>query len=231
MIRDLLGDRKTDEILSELQSLAEDIQTLGWKELRPWSEFFGNFKAPEFTSKILEERVVTNLLYYRSNYVVLCFGILCLQILFSPIILLSFFLVFGVFAYLCHFHRSVLQIGDFKFDNTGKQYIAIGISAFVLIVTGTITSLLWTLIYSLFLCGLHLLFRPRNISSKANKVYEEMKLNGNDTVFQFMSAANKGGNSKSEYKSEDPEADGSFKNGADRNYYQEEKAQGMRKRI
>lgn len=234
MLRDMIGNKSTDELLSEFYTLIDDMKTLGWKELRPWSEFFATFKAPDFTQKILEERIITNFLYYRSNYVILMLGILILQILFSPIILLSFLLVFGVITYLCHYHKTTLKVGDYKIDAMGKQYLALGISILILIITGTITSLMWTLVYGLILCGLHVVFRPRNVSSKANKVYEEMKLNGVDNIFQFITSVKVNSSSGSDSKkSEDPEAPAPVDHDPDHNYYQEGKvnsAGNMRKR-
>lgn len=239
MLRDLIGDKKAEEFLSELQSFMEDLQTLGWKELRPWSEFFGSFRVPEFTQSNIEEQIVTNFLFYRSNYAIMSLAILCLQILFSPVILLSFILVFGITAYLLFIHKAPIKVGDMKLTTLHKQYICAGTSAFILIITGTLTSLLWTFVYAVLLCGLHIVFRPRNLTSSANKVYEEMKLNagGTHSVFQFATSAALGGGmdtsaiTANKRKSEDPEDPAVNTEQGNRNYYQDEKAAGnIRKR-
>eukprot|EP01031_Cornospumella_fuschlensis_P002651 gene2651-3313_t len=71
MIRDVLGDAATEELMDALKLVGEKIQVLGWKEMRPWSEFFASFKPPQFDSRHLEQRITTNFLHYRSNYVVI----------------------------------------------------------------------------------------------------------------------------------------------------------------
>lgn len=188
MIRDLLGNRTTDELLQEMQIVWEQIQTLGWKELRPWNEFFATFKPPQLNSKHLEQRVTTNFLHYRSNYAVICLGILCTQVLFTPMILISTVTIFGFYTFLMHLYKKPLVIGDFVFDETGKRYIVMGVSSLVLFLSGTILSLLWALFYSVLLCVAHMVFRPRSVSSKSNRVYEEMKLSGMN-IFGFMGSS------------------------------------------
>jgi hypothetical protein len=185
MLRDLLGNRSTDELLDELQPLIVQMQVLGWKEMRPWGEFFATFKAPQFNAKNLEQRIMTNVLYYRSNYLALCGGVLILQILFAPMILVSAAVIFALFVYLTQIHKGSFRIGDFILDNTGKRYMLVILSVFILFISGTALKILWAILYSIILCGVHLIFRPRNVQSKANRAYEEMKLSGAN-VFDFI---------------------------------------------
>lgn len=185
MLRDVLGPRAADDLVDELQILYQQIATLGWKEMRPWSEFFASFKPPQFNSKHLEQRVTTNFLHYRTNYVMVAAGILVVQILFSPMIILSTAMIFCLYAYLTHVHKGSFQIGDFILNAKGKQYLFFGLSAVILISSGTLFKLFWTVFYSIFLCGGHMVMRPRSVSSKANRMYEEMKLSG-ENIFDFI---------------------------------------------
>lgn len=185
MIRDLLGNHRADELLNELQPFVAQLQALGWKEMRPWGEFFATFKAPQFNSKNLEQRIVTNMLYYRSNYVALCGGVLVLQVLFAPMILVSVAVIFTMYAYLTQVHKGSFRIGDLVLDNTGKRYMFFILSILILFISGTVYKMLWAIIYSIILCGAHMVFRPRNVQSKANRAYEEMKLSGAN-VFDFI---------------------------------------------
>jgi hypothetical protein len=185
MLRDLVGNRNTDEMLQELYALYQQLQVIGWKEMRPWPEFFQTFKPPQFTAKNLEQRVTTNFLHYRSNYLAICAGVLIFQILFSPIILLTAVAIFGMYTYLLQLHKGALKIGEVVLDQNGKRYLFLGLSVFILLVSGTAFKILWAILYSLLLCGAHMIFRPRSVSSKANKAYEEMKLSGGN-IFTFV---------------------------------------------
>ncbi len=183
MIRDLIGDSATDNLLDDIQPVIQNIQALGWKELRPWPEFFSSFKPPQMNSRHLEQRITTNFLHYRSNYLVVCMSVLVLQVLFAPMIIFSCLIIFAFCAYLLTVHSQPLVIGELSFDATGKKWLCLGVSVAILFITGTLEKLLWSLIYSSLLCGAHMLFRPRSVSSKANRMYEEMKLSGYGGVF------------------------------------------------
>ena len=55
------------------------------REQRPWDEFMGRFLWPEH----LDERVQTNLLFYRANYAIVCAGITLVGMLLQPSLLLT----------------------------------------------------------------------------------------------------------------------------------------------
>jgi hypothetical protein len=93
MLRDLLGEHGTDDLLLEFNNVYQQLKILGWKELRPWEEFFAVFKTPQLTLTHLEQRITTNFLQYRSNYVCLCGVIICIQILRAPVIILTLILI------------------------------------------------------------------------------------------------------------------------------------------
>ena len=55
MLRDVLGEKATTELVEELNDLYEQLQILGWREIRPWSEFMAGFKVPDLNAAHLEE--------------------------------------------------------------------------------------------------------------------------------------------------------------------------------
>lgn len=65
---------RAEIILDDLGDAVEQLKRLGWKEQRPWPEFFAVFKPPEWTANALEQRLATNLLYYRTNYLIISAG-------------------------------------------------------------------------------------------------------------------------------------------------------------
>jgi hypothetical protein len=178
MLRDVLGDRATVELTEELLTLSEQLKVLGWRDVRPWGEFFGGFKVPELNAKSLEDRALTNLLHYRSNYAVIFGVLLLLQVFLSPMLLLSVPLAVIFCCYILVVHKRPNKIGDIKIRESHKQTACAILCLFFFAVTGVLERLVWIVIYSAFTIGLHLVMRPRNLNAKANKVYEEMKLNG-----------------------------------------------------
>ena len=62
-------------------------------EQRPWNEFFERFLWPEH----LAERVQTNLLYYRANYILICGGGTLVGVLLQPSLLVIACIVGGIF--------------------------------------------------------------------------------------------------------------------------------------
>ncbi len=212
LLKDVVGSTNAEKIIDEIEPSLHDLQQLGWKEMRPWSDFFATFKAPQFQFKHLEQRVVTNVLHYRTNYIFLCLGVLALQVLMAPMIIVSAITIAGLWAYLFVIHKNSITVGDIVLDATKKKLLFGGCACFLMVTTGTLERLLWTMIYSIFLCGSHMVFRPRSVSSKANRVYEEAKLNGIsiETVFGFAEAKSSTSPSKCDEDIEDPQG-GNFR--------------------
>lgn len=200
MLKDLVGRQKANEIMVELEDLIENIQSLGWKDLRPWSEFFATFKPPQqWNKQHLEERITTNFLHYRSNYFILCIILFIVQLIFSPIIIFTAIVITLIYIGLFSFFKNNLRFGDLIITLKMKQYIFLIVSSLLLILSGSLTRLAWMLVSTLLVCGGHMVFRPRNMTAKANKIYEEMKLNGYDinSIFHFSSSGSSAGASSS----------------------------------
>ena len=178
MLKDYLGEQHFKEISEEMGHFIEQMKTLGWKDLKSWNEFFGVFKIPQWNLKHLEQRLTTNFLHYRSNYLVICIIITLMQILFNPLVLLSLICITLFSIYFLILVKKPIVIGDMTINDKSKIYISVIGSILFLAISGALERLLWIIIYCVLVCALHMLFRPRSVTSKTNKVYEELKLSG-----------------------------------------------------
>lgn len=165
-------------------SSLEQLKVLGWRETRPWHEFFAAFKPVELNHHYVTQRVSTNLLHYRSNYLFIAVVVLLIRIIFSPLLMITLCLCVAVWYYSFVIHDRPFVAGDVHIEGS-KKAIGCGIVSFILLaLTGSITTLMWTLVIIFLVVGLHALFRPRSISSRTNHVYEEAKYSwlGPDTI-------------------------------------------------
>lgn len=156
---------------------------LGWKETRPWHEFFAAFKPVELNYHYVTQRVTTNVLHYRSNYLFIAIVVLLIRIIFSPLLFITLLLCAGLWYYAFVIHDQAFVAGDLVIDGS-KKAVASGVLTFILLaLTGSITTLMWSFVIILLINGLHALFRPRSIASRTNYVYEDAKYSwlGGDT--------------------------------------------------
>merc|ERR1711977_223051 len=162
--------KQEEEVLEMLQRILSDpvgafrmvkttLTKLGWAELRPWKEFWqsGEFKRPSN----LEDRVTTNFIYYRSNYVIVVIGALILSVMSCPttIVMLLIGLVASALA-------LVLS------ENTGVAATVLGLTA---LISGR--RLLLGLLVGLVLVLLHVVFRTRSIRSRLSATIDEHRIN------------------------------------------------------
>eukprot|EP01035_Chromulina_nebulosa_P022327 gene22327-28914_t len=178
MIRDLLGNRTTNELLEECALLFHRAKKFMWKDLRPWSEFFAVFNLPQGNSRQIEQRVSTNLIHYKANYCLACMMIFTCQILLSPIFLLSLILVVTLFGYFFFVQKKSMRIGDAVINEHGKLIICSVVSLILLVITRTLEYLIWDLLFCFIICSVHALFRPRSITAKDDHLSEQLKMNG-----------------------------------------------------
>ena len=178
MLRDILGEKATDDFIEELNSLFEQIKILVWKELRPWGEFFAVFKLPQFNVRHLTQRISTNLIHYKSNYIIVCSTIFLVQILLSPLLLLTLITIVLFSGYFILLYKKPITLGEITLNDSVKKFLSGFGSVILLSITGTLEHLIWSILYCLTICALHLLFRPRSVTSKSNKLYEQLELNG-----------------------------------------------------
>ena len=189
MLKDILGETKANVVSNELGHFIEQCKHYGYKDIRPWTtEFISDFKLPQWNIKHLEQRVITNLLHYRSNYLIICIIIYLIQLIFSPITLISLILISLLIFYVMIInHNQPIVIGEVIINDKGKRFLTIGITIVFLFISGILGQLIWSAIYCILICLFHALFRPRTVSSKSNKSYEEYKSKG----FSFFTRIDK----------------------------------------
>ena len=172
-LRSIFGDAKARELSHAVGHIIENVRSMGWTERRSWDEFFAEIKRPQWTRKHIEQRIITNFLYYRSNYLLTCVGILSVKIVFAPAVLLSLLMIAFLFIYFFLIVEGDLIFMETTIDLRGKQIIC-GVGTIIIIsISGTMEHILLSLLYGLGFCLLHMIFRPRNITSKMNKFDEE----------------------------------------------------------
>lgn len=162
--------------MDEITEAVEQLRILGWKEQRGWGEFAGSFKVPSDT-KSLEQRVNANFLHYRTNYLIITASVFILRLLLAPMLFLSIVCCAAVSAAAILLIKDPIRIGDFIITQSIKLIGCALVSLLFLALCGAVEHLLWGLLISALLCFSHMIFRPRSISSKSNKIYEEAKIN------------------------------------------------------
>ncbi len=178
MLRDFVGPVRAKELAEEFGELIENLQILGYKEVKPWAEFMSAMKPPaQWDAKHVEQRVTTNFLYYRSNYLIICCGVVLFRIILSPLTLFSILLTLAFIGYVTIMVKVPLQIGELIIDNQKKNMACAAVSLLILSLSGTLAEMFWSILMAVMACVAHMLFRARSISSKMNKVQEEVKLN------------------------------------------------------
>ena len=140
------------------------------REQKPWSEFFEKFLWPEH----LDERLQTNLLYYRANYLVVTGGVVIVALLLQPALLLC--------AVLC----SVLIVGAAAFTEPVPgldaplalpQRLAVGClgAAWVVNATGHAPAVARICVVATGLTLAHATFRARTMASRWHNFVQDLK--------------------------------------------------------
>lgn len=179
VMSDLMPNAAAREVIEDVGVQLESLRLLINKECRSWPEFIAVLKPPQLNLKHIEQRMTTNLLHYRVNYIVICLGVYVLQIVFHPVLLLALLVVLFFSFYTIFVLKKPVVVGDsVTINENGVKMITIALSVLFLMVMGSLTQLLWASIEAFLLCGLHMLLRPRSVTSKTNKLYEDMQIRG-----------------------------------------------------
>lgn len=168
------GEEKAAELGLDIQNFLNIL--IGWRNVRPWSEFFGVFKMPQADCDLLKQRLATNLLHYRSNYLFLCAGIFSLRAIFAPTMFLSLLLCSALAIYFLLIAKMPIVVGEYTFRHREKVIFLSCFSILFMTLTGALVRLIWTLLMMVALCLAHMTFRPRSVTAKTDG--EEIKLNG-----------------------------------------------------
>lgn len=154
-------------------------------KIQPWSDFFTGFKPPQPDKKYIEQRISTNFVHFRSNYIIINCIITFIIFLFSPLLLFILLLYFcATFYFLFVMKPAHIQIGELSITSKGKRYISIGVLLVILLLTGGLQKLAWIALYTFVIISLHAIFKPRNIqtgsssSSASTLSNSNIKFNG-----------------------------------------------------
>ena len=177
-LKDVLGPKATRDAIDNLQSVWQTLQIIGYKEMRPWPEFFAVFKVPQLNVRHIEQRATTNLLHYRSNYMMICSALFGLNCLWKPVLFFATLTIIWIWIAAFVVTKNTVRVGEIVIRKSHKLFISLILTVLVLLITGTLEQLLWFCLYSIVLTGVHVMFRPRSVGSKAGKMYDEMKVNG-----------------------------------------------------
>eukprot|EP00656_Telonema_subtile_P014511 TRINITY_DN17445_c0_g1_i2.p1 TRINITY_DN17445_c0_g1~~TRINITY_DN17445_c0_g1_i2.p1 ORF type:complete len:159 (+),score=22.59 TRINITY_DN17445_c0_g1_i2:171-647(+) len=151
----MLGEILRDPI-GALRMARDSFTKLGWGEVRTFGEFFEEFKPPSN----LEDRMSTNLMYYRTNYAILVVGCMLVSVASSPFTLLIALL--GVLI------AAVTLVRTKNVSAAGAVLGFVALMSSTRLMMGLLLGLLGTLA--------HLLFRTRSIKSRVSAAMDERKL-------------------------------------------------------
>jgi hypothetical protein len=140
--------------------------------------------------------MLTNMLHYRTNYMIISAIIALLVVVTNPHLIFTAFACFGVQMFFNHGLKGPIKIGDTQLTAAQTAYTCVAINLALFWFSGALFHTLTIVIYSVGVCGLHMLFRPRSITATSSKMYDEFKLAG------FASSWMGGDSGKSE--SEEP---------------------------
>ncbi|KAG5184849.1 PRA1 family protein-domain-containing protein [Tribonema minus] len=177
-------------IMGELQSIASELQSLSWRNMRPWGEFFEQFKPPRaWTKEVLDERITTNMLHYRGNYCFVVFGSILVFIVSSPALLLvaAASLALLVFLFPTETSGRAVVVSGRAVSAPERRFIAIVLILTLLATTGAAATLLYASGLAAATCLAHAVFRPRNLKSKFNRLQEEARANAGAGLGSLLS--------------------------------------------
>ncbi|KAK8809488.1 hypothetical protein WA158_000431 [Blastocystis sp. Blastoise] len=162
-----------------------EMKQIGWADLRPWEDFFGKMSMPKKDLEKIEKRFETNVLFYRTNYIYLCSGLLLIQCLFNIRFLLTVAVVAGLIIYLFFEPFGPIIVNKRRLNDLEKIAVTI-IGLFICsIICGTLLQSLYSLLAILGGVTVHSVFRERSIKAKLNYESTNIKL----TFFRASSKA------------------------------------------
>jgi len=140
------------------------------REQRPWQEFYERFLWPEHP----RERVLTNLVYYRANYLILVSGATLVAVLLMPHLLFTAALVAMTFGGAVMLgNTDIPQIGSLELEQ--RLAAACIPAAWLLNSSGCAGSLARLASVCAGLVLAHATFRARSLSSRWKYLHEQFK--------------------------------------------------------
>lgn len=154
--------------------------------LRPWTDFFpgsNRFAKPDKDFTKWNNRVVSNLLYYQTNYLSLVTSVFLLVGILKPLkTLIAIVVVSVVFVVSVWVGENGAAINNFKKQKPSAFIILIMVASCILIsMLGSILVFMWAITLPLTLIFAHASCRKRNMQNKL-----ENKMDGFGLKKTFM---------------------------------------------
>lgn len=149
--------------------------------LRSWDDFFPGserFAKPDFNDMARwNNRVISNLLYYQTNYLVLAIAVFLIVGFLSPLgMFTAMAVVTAVFLGALWAGDNKAVINNFKRQNPTTFVIVVMVASyFVLSLLGSVTVFMTAITLPIVLIVIHASFRLRNMK---NKLENKMELAG-----------------------------------------------------
>uniref|UniRef100_A0A087XK74 PRA1 family protein n=2 Tax=Poecilia formosa TaxID=48698 RepID=A0A087XK74_POEFO len=146
--------------------------------LRSWDDFFPGserFAKPDFGDMARwNNRVVSNLLYYQSNYLVLAIAVFFIVGFLNPVgMLTAIVVVSAVFLGSVWAGENRAVIKNFKSQNPTAFVIAVMVASYMLIsLLGSVMTFMTAITLPLILILAHASFRLRNMKNKMENKME-----------------------------------------------------------
>nr|XP_055043929.1 ADP-ribosylation factor-like 6 interacting protein 5b [Misgurnus anguillicaudatus] len=150
--------------------------------MRPWNDFFpgfDQFAKPDVSDMSKwNNRVISNLLYYQTNYFSVAVVVLLIVGFLNPLgMFLGGAVVAGVFMGSVWAGENQAMIKNFKKKNPSLFVVAVlGISYFLLSLCGGVIVLLFGITFPMLLCLIHASLRLRNMKNKLENKIEGVGL-------------------------------------------------------
>lgn len=186
MLQDLLGSAQQKELVETVGLHLQSARQIYNKECRQWGEFIAVLKPPQLNLKHIEQRVTTNAFHYRVNYAIIALVTYFLQVILHPFLLLALLTCFCGSFWALFILKKPVVLGGVIVNENGVKTSTVVLSVLFLALMGSLEQLLWASLYSIVLCALHMVLRPRSVTSKTNLAYEQMKVGSG---FMFSSPA------------------------------------------
>lgn len=142
-----------------------EITTRNWNEpMKPWSEFFQRFTAPEKDIQTTMNRVILNSHIYQTNYCFIVGAIFLVYCLYHPSSVLVIGAILVGFVYTTSPTPIVIQ--GKRITRRDRYRVFFLLSFIALLATGVLLSFLKTLSFALVIVLSHACFRHTNVRQK-----------------------------------------------------------------